>query len=281
MMDGAPVRTGAPIPSTAGRPSLAQVEAVADLLQSAARERQTIVPITELLPELDIDDAYRIQQEGTRRAHLAGATLVGRKIGLTSAAMQHRPGVDEPGHGALSDRMLIRPGDPAPGWLLQPRIEATVAFVLERAVPEHADVTDVLEATRAVHPAIEVSDSRIRDWRLTLVDTIADNASSGAFVLGPACPVPPDLARTEVVLFRDTEQVASGTGRAALGHPAAGVAWLARALARHGQSLRAGDVVLSGALHSAVPAAPGDTFRAVFSDLGDTAVTFTTSPEAA
>jgi 2-keto-4-pentenoate hydratase len=250
----------------------AQITAMADRLWRAEVERLPVAPLTDEWAELTAEDAYAIQGHNVERRVTAGAMVRGHKIGLTARAMQSLLGVDEPDFGVLLDDMFIEEGDEVPfDALVQPRVEAEMAFVLDRDLAGPGVTTvDALRAIAGVLPAIEVVDSRIADWRIALADTVADNASSGRVVLGGRLtPVTAlDLRLTGVLLFRNGVAIESGAGAAALGNPARCVAWLANTLGRFGSGLRRDDLVLSGALHRMVPVRPGDVFRARFAHLG-------------
>jgi 2-keto-4-pentenoate hydratase len=202
----------------------------ADRLIEAARTRTPCAPVRDLLPDGTIDDGYTVQQLVAGRTS-TGRPLVGRKIGLTSPAVQSQMGVDTPDFGLLYEDMQFASGDPVTWPLLQPRAEAEVAFVLGADLDQLPVTADhVRAATEVVLAAIEIVDSRIADWDITILDTVADNASSGAFVLGadrrPLDAVP-DLASCEMTLTCDGDVVSSGTGAACLGHPINAVVWLA------------------------------------------------------
>nr|WP_296064507.1 fumarylacetoacetate hydrolase family protein [uncultured Actinoplanes sp.] len=241
-------------------------------LYTAVASRQPVEPLTGRAPGLTLEDAYAIQTRVIDRRVEAGARMIGRKIGLTSAPMQQMLGVDEPDFGVLLDDMVVEDGDPIPlDSLLQPRVEAELAFVMDRDLAGPGVTTaTALTAIAGVLPAIEVVDSRVADWRIKLVDTVADNASSGLLVVGGRMrPVTDlDLRLVGVVVSRNGELLDTGAGAAALGNPARCVAWLANKLGSLGSGLRAGDVVLPGAVHRMVPVRPGDAFRAEFSRLG-------------
>jgi 2-oxopent-4-enoate hydratase len=257
--------------TTAGNGS-ALVAELAGELWEADRTGTPVAPLTERHPELVIDDAYAIQGLVIDRRCAAGARPVGRKIGLTSLPMQQLLGVSEPDYGVLLDDMVVEDGDEIPlGGLVQPRVEAELAFVMARDLTGPGVTTaNALDAIAGVLPAIEVVDSRIVDWRIKLVDTVADNASSGLMVVGGRMrPVGDlDLRLVGVVMSRNGEVVDTGAGAAALGNPARCVAWLANKLATFGAGLRAGDLVLPGAVHRMVDVLPGDVFRAEFAHLG-------------
>ena len=256
----------------------AQLRSLGDELYLAGKTRQVGPPLTERFAAIEVTDAYRIQQQVIAR-HLAdGRKITGRKIGLTSKAMQAMFGVFEPDFGSLLDHLAFNPGDEVRADLfIQPKVEGEIAFVLGRDLPaRRVTVADILDATDYVTAAIEIVDSRFRNWQIKLPDTVADNASFGAYVLGdrrhPVGEI--DLRLVGMVLERNGAVVGTGTGAAAMGHPAYCVAWLANKLAEFGTPLRRGDVVLSGALTAAVDAKPGDRFRVQFDRLGEVAITF-------
>jgi 2-keto-4-pentenoate hydratase len=255
------------------------LEAHAAALREAELTCRPIEPLTDALPRLTITDSYAIQELNIRRRLAEGRVLRGRKIGLTSRAMQTLLGVGEPDFGALLDDMFVEEGESvATDTLIQPKAEAEVAFILgEDLAGPGATTVDVLRAIDAAVGAIEVVDSRIADWRITIADTIADNASSGRVVLGtrlvPAHRL--DLRLVGMGIWRNGELADSGAGVAALGNPARCVAWLANTLGVLGDGLRAGDVVMSGALHRAFDVVHGDIVRAEFDRLGSVSVRFT------
>jgi 2-keto-4-pentenoate hydratase len=267
------------------------IDTFADELFRAAADRRSVEPLTDRNADLRVEDAYAIQTRMIERRVAGGARVIGRKIGLTSRPMQQLLGVDEPDFGALLDDMFVEDGDEIEyGMLLQPRVEAEPAFVMARDLAGPGVTTArALTAVAGVLPAIEVVDSRVADWRIKLVDTVADNASSGLVVVGgrlrpvneldlrligvvvggtmrPVAEL--DLRLIGVVFSRGGEVIDTGAGAAALGNPARCVAWLANKLGSLGTGLRAGDVVLPGSVHKMVPVQPGDVFRAEFSRLG-------------
>jgi 2-keto-4-pentenoate hydratase len=250
----------------------------ADALWEAERSRRPIEPLTAARPGLTVAESYAIQKLNTERKLGEGRVLRGRKIGLTSRAMQTLLGVDEPDFGALLADMFVEDGDAIPAdTLIQPKAEAEVAFVLgEDLAGPGVTTTQALRTIEAAAAAIEIVDSRIADWRISLADTIADNASSGRVVLGgrlvPAREI--DLRLVGMAIWHNGELADTGAGAAALGSPARCVAWLANALGRLGTGLRAGDVVMSGALHRAFDVSSGDTVRAEFDRLGSVSVRF-------
>jgi 2-keto-4-pentenoate hydratase len=249
-----------------------------DHLAQAEVQRKGVVPLTELEPNLTVEEAYQVQLHTIQKRVETGKCIVGKKIGLTSLAMQNLLGVDQPDYGHLLDDMVIENGGViSPERILQPKVEGEIAFVLKKdLVGPQVTIMDVLQATDYVLPALEIVDSRVADWRIKLQDTIADNASSGLYVLGgkPLSVDQFDLAQAGMVLYKNGEIVNTGVGAAALGHPATCVAWLANKLSEFGITLKAGEVILSGALSAAVSAEPGDHFQARFAHLGEVSVRF-------
>ncbi len=249
-----------------------RVDDLADRLYTARRTRIPIDPLTEQDPDLSLADAYLIQQQLVRRHLDDGDRVVGYKLGLTSAPMQQLLGVDSPDFApvlashVLEDGACVDVND-----FIAPKLEAEIALVLDEGLSgPDCTAADVLAATKGAVAALEVVDSRIVDWRITLVDTVADLASSGAIVLGGRLvPVSDlDLRLVGMVFTRAGDMVATGAGAAALGHPAEAVAWLVRTLSEFGAALAAGDVIMTGALHAAVPVAAGEVYRAEIDRLG-------------
>jgi 2-keto-4-pentenoate hydratase len=263
----------------------AVVRELADRLWQAEVGRAPIPPITDDFQDLTVEDAYAIQSRNIERRVSVGGVIRGRKVGLTSRAMQDLLRVDEPDFGVLLHDMFVDDGDEvALETMLQPRVEAEMAFVMARDLAgPGVTTTDALTAIAGVLPAIEIVDSRIAGWRIRLVDTVADNASSGRVVVGgrltPVTAV--DLRLTGMLFYRNGVPIDSGAGAAALGNPARCVAWLANKLGSLGSGLRRDDVVLPGALHRMVPVRPGDVFRAEFAHLGSVTARFSDGGEAA
>jgi 2-keto-4-pentenoate hydratase len=252
-------------------------ELAADLAE-AERSRVPIAPLTDRNPTIDVVDAYEIQLINIRQRVAEGARVVGHKVGLSSKAMQQMMGVDEPDYGHLLDEMQAFEDTPVKaGSYLYPRVEVEVGFVLAEDLPG-AECTedDVLAATAAFAPSIELIDTRITDWQIKLCDTIADNASSAGFVLGAGrvAPETVDIQSIDAVLTRNGEVVASGRSDAVLGNPVTAVAWLARKVESFGVRLRKGDIVLPGSCTRAIDARPGDHFVAEFDGLGSVRLTF-------
>jgi 2-oxopent-4-enoate hydratase len=258
---------------------------LADALWQAETTRQPIAPLTEQYDDLAIEDAYAIQGINVRRRIDRGASVIGRKVGLTSKPMQELLGVDEPDYGVLLDEMYVEEGDEVDlARLLQPRIEAELAFVMGRDL-EGPGVTAprALAAIAGVLPALEIVDSRVADWRIKLIDTVADNASCGLLTVGGKLTSVErvDLRLIGMALSRNGEVIDTGAGAAILGNPARCVAWLANKFAAFGATLRAGDIILPGAVHRMVPVRPGDVFRAEFADVGPVTVMFSNGKVAA
>ncbi|MFC4118659.1 2-keto-4-pentenoate hydratase [Nonomuraea zeae] len=248
----------------------------ADRLVEAATTGKPCAPIRDLVATAA--DAYAVQEINTRRALDEGRRLVGRKIGMTNLLLQQRFGIDQPDYGMLFADAAYSEGLPVPvDRFLQPRAEAEVALVFGRDLEGGPfTVADVLRAVEFALPAIEIADSRIADWDITLPDTIADNASGGAFVLGstPMALTGLDLGAAAMTMTRGGQEVSAGSGAACLGNPLNAAVWLASALGRTERALRAGDVVLTGALGPVVPVGPGDEFEARIEGLGTVRAVF-------
>ncbi|MEV7008308.1 fumarylacetoacetate hydrolase family protein [Streptosporangium sp. NPDC051022] len=250
----------------------------ADQLLEAARTGKPCPPVRQTLPAGTAEIGYAVQEINTRRALHEGRRLVGRKIGLTSPAVQSQLGVDQPDFGMLFADMAYLDGLPVPTErFLQPKAEAEVALVLKSdLVGGPFTVADVIRAVDFALPAIEIVDSRVAGWDITLVDTVADNASSGAFVLGntPVDLRGLDLRLAGMTLNRGGQEVSTGVGAACLGHPLNAAVWLANALGAKDFPLLAGDVVLTGALGPMVPIESGDVLEAHIDGLGSVRAVF-------
>jgi len=256
----------------------ANVTEVAKRLQQAERERRQIPPIVGQLGQGNVIAAYDVQAELTRARIAAGGRLVGRKIGLTSAAIQQQLGVNEPDFGALFADMEVEHGGSVDSKvLIQPRIEAEIALVLDREL-ERQDTTmaELMRAVAFAAPALEIVDSRIEDWKISIVDTIADNGSSARFVLGNSIRklTDVDLLTCGMAMTKNGNVVSVGSGAACLGHPLKAALWLVRKLAENGEPVRAGDVILTGALGPMIGAGTGEEYEARISDLGSVKVRF-------
>ena len=255
-----------------------QLTDAAALLYDAQRSAVPIAPLTQTYPDLDVSQAYSVQRLNLTRRINQGGVLRGHKIGLTSAPMQQLLGVSEPDFGYILDTMMLPNGAQVPmSSFCAPRVEPEVAFLLSAPLRgPGVTVDDVMAATEAVAPALEIVDSRIADWRITLADTIADNASSGAVVLGDWVPIRdlPPLPETTATLAVNDTVVGTGEGTAVMGDPAAAVAWLANALARYGTAIEPGQFVMSGSYTTASFVVAGDHASAVISGLGAVTVSF-------
>lgn len=248
-----------------------RIETYAGMLYQAAKTRIAVAPLTDIDQSLTVDDAYAIQLHNIKRVVDEGEVISGKKIGLTSPGIQQQLGVNEPDYGHLFAGMDCQEGRVPTDEFLQPKIEAEIAFVLK------ADLTggkvtplEVREATDYVVGAFEIVDSRVADWKIKLIDTISDNASSGCYVLGQKKLKINEISLPEVTmeLYKNGDRVASGNGAAVLGDPCIAVAWLANRLWDYGVPLKKGEVILSGAFSAAPEAVKGDVFEVRFSDFG-------------
>lgn len=250
---------------------------VYDLIE-AEKSKKAIAPLTQQYSALNVEDAYQIQLEVIEKKINDGHKVIGKKVGLTSVAMQQMLGVDEPDYGHLLDNMKVNDGHTVKiSELISPKVEAEIGFILDRdLVGPNVNYIDVLMATKYVVPAIEIIDSRIADWKIKLVDTVADNGSSAKVVVGEKLSQIEglDLRSIGMSLYKNEELLTTGTGAAALGHPAQAVAWLANKLNEFGISLKAGELILPGALSGAIAVKQGDVISAQFGYLGNVSVTF-------
>ena len=254
------------------------IQSIAKELRTAEEQRSPVAPVAGRFGPLTVADAYAVQLANIDLRRSAGDRVLGRKIGLTSLAMQTQLGVDQPDYGHLLASMGVANGGAVTtAELIAPRIELEIAFLLGRTLEgPGVTVADALAATEAVFPSLEIIDSRIADWKIGLVDTVADNASSGRFVM-PSRLTPVrdlDLRLLGGVMEINGVLTSWSCGAAALGDPAACVAWLANALAPYGGRLEPGEIVLSGALDKSVPVKVGDVVRADFDRLGSAGVRF-------
>lgn len=246
-------------------------------LYQAEVAQRPLEPLTARFPAMTPAEAYMVQQVMLLKK-LEGRTILGRKVGLTSKAMQQMLGVDQPDYGVLVDDMVVEDGGECRlAELIQPKVEPEIAFVLSKDLTGPGlNLEDVLAATKYVTPALEIVDSRIVNWQIKLADTIADNASSARYVLGKnrVAPGELDLRLVGMVMEKNGQLADTGAGAAALGHPAEAVAWLGNKLAEFGVSLKAGEVILPGALCRAIEVKRGDLVRAEFGGLGQVSVRF-------
>ena len=251
----------------------------AETLYRALRDRQTVPPLSGQDAALTIDDAYAISLAILERRTADGERVVGKKIGVTSKAVQDMLGVHQPDFGFLTDRMLIdgETIDIDAHGLIQPRAEAEIAFILKDALKGPGVTAEqVIAATASIAPCFEIVDSRIADWKIGIVDTVADNASCGVFVLGEAraSAAAHDLPALHVTVTKNGEPLSEGYGSAVQGSPAEAVAWLANTLGAYGVTLDAGDVILSGSLVPLAPAKAGDVFEMELHGVGRAAARF-------
>lgn len=254
-----------------------KLEKIAQSLKKSEITCVAIDPISKSNPELDIKDAYKIQLINIENDINSGKKITGKKIGLTSLAMQNLLGVDQPDFGHLTNTMEIKDGTVSRDTMLQPKVEGEIAFVLKKDLEgPNVTVEDVMEATDYVAAAIEIVDSRVADWNINIIDTIADNASSGMYIVSEkkVDPRKVELKEISMDLYKNGEKINTGYGKDVLGDPAYCVAWLANTLWEYGVTLQKDEIVLSGAFSAALSAEKGDEFEAIFSELGAVAVKF-------
>ncbi len=254
-----------------GELSTIRVFDFAEKLYIADASLSVIPPLTGEFADLSIETAYQIQMQNVERKVAQGDRIVGHKIGLTSKPMQNMLGVSEPDFGHLLASMHYQSGDVIDYPLIQPKVEPELAFILQEDLAgNHTGVQDVLRATKYILPAIEVIDSRIANWKIRLADTVADNASSGCFVLGHLVSSieNANFLTVGAVMKKNGQVVQTGAGAAVLGNPVLAVAWLANKLNALGTTLRSGDIILSGAVSAAVSVEPGDHISVSFGRLG-------------
>jgi 2-oxopent-4-enoate/cis-2-oxohex-4-enoate hydratase len=257
----------------------AQIDAFGDALYEALISRETIAPLTEQAPDITIEDAYQISLRMLDRRLKAGERVVGKKIGVTSQVVMDMLNVDRPDFGYLTDRMMYATGGEVPvsSEMIHPRAEGEIAFVLKHdLVGPGITNADVLRATDFVMPCFEIVDSRIRDWKIKIQDTIADNASCGVVVMGASAvkPTDIDLSTCGMVVQLNGEIISTGAGAAAMGSPVNCVTWLANTLGAFAIPLKAGEVILSGSLVPLQPIQPGDSMQLSIGGIGQCAVRF-------
>jgi 2-oxopent-4-enoate/cis-2-oxohex-4-enoate hydratase len=255
------------------------ITTLGDELYDALKACRVVDPLTTRHPDITIEDAYAIQQRLNGRRLAAGERIIGKKIGVTSRAVMNMLGVHQPDFGLLTDGMVYNEGEAIPAaTLIQPKAEGEIAFVLKRDLQgPGVTAADVLAATEGVMACFEIVDSRIRDWKIKIQDTVSDNASCGVFVLGDRVvdPRDVDLVTCGMVLEKNGEVVVTGAGAATMGSPLTAMAWLTNTLGRLGIGLKAGEVVLSGALGAMVPVKAGDNLRVAIGGIGGCSVRFT------
>ncbi|KRF67257.1 2-keto-4-pentenoate hydratase [Bacillus sp. Soil768D1] len=250
----------------------------ANELLKAEGTRQAIAALTDRDDHLTVEDAYHIQLETVNLKLAKGRKVIGKKVGLTSVAMQKMLNVNEPDYGHLLDDMRVENGATVKiESMISPKIEAEIGFVLAAdLVGPNITYLDVMMATKYVVPTLEIIDSRVKDWKIKLIDTVADNGSSAKVVVGEKLTAlyEVDLRTNSMVLFKNDELLATGAGAAALGHPAHAIAWLANKLHEFGITLKKDELILPGALSGAVSVSAGDTIEAKFGVLGSVTVHF-------
>ncbi len=254
------------------------LDALGDELYEALRTRRPISPLTRRHPEMSLDDAYQVQQRMIARRIEKGERIIGSKIGVTSKAVMNMLGVGQPDFGYLLDGMVYNEGESIPiDTLIQPKAEGEIAFLLKHALQgPGVTAADVLAATEGVMACFEIVDSRIENWQIKIQDTVADNASCGVFVLGDQLVDihDLDLSLCGMAMEKNGDVVVTGAGAATMASPVNAVVWLANTLGNLGISLKAGDIVLSGALGAMVPVAAGDNLRIAIGDIGGCSVRF-------
>ena len=251
---------------------------IAQQLYKAEKERYQIPIISSENTDMTVKDAYTIQLENVCRRKEDGEKIIGMKIGLTSKGMRNLLGVNEPDYGHLTDKMLLLEGEICKmNELIQPKIEGEIAFCLKKTLKgPGVTIADVYNATDYVVPALEIVDSRIEDWKIKLVDTIADNGSSAKLVLGSGMtPIEKvDMRLVGMMFEKNGEVVSTGTGAEVMGNPAAAVAWLANKLSEFDIALEAGNIVLAGAVTVAEKVKSGDVITVSFYGMGSLTVKF-------
>jgi 2-oxopent-4-enoate/cis-2-oxohex-4-enoate hydratase len=264
--------------STVNKMNHGDLEQYGNELYRALVERKAVEPLTARVEGLSIQDAYQIQLHMIARRLQAGERVIGKKIGVTSKVVMDMLKVGQPDFGHLTSGMVYNDGDAIEASsLIAPKAEGEIAFVLGRDLGgPGVTEADVLSATDYVLPCFEIVDSRIRDWKIRIEDTVADNASSGVFVLGDTAVDPRsiDLRTVGMTLEKNGEIAATGAGAAALGNPLTAVAWLANTLGELGMSLKAGEVILSGSLAAMLPVQAGDSLRMSLGGIGSATVRF-------
>lgn len=255
-----------------------KIQHYGDALYDALVSRTPIDPLTDQESDITIEDAYNIQLRMIQRRVDAGETIIGKKIGVTSAVVQKMLSVDQPDFGQMTSGMVYNEGEAIPAdTMIAPRAEAEVAFMLKSdLMGPGITAADVLRATDCVMPCFEIVDSRIKDWKIKIQDTVADNASCGVLTLGGVriSPRKIDLTLAGMVLEKNGELISTSTGAAVQGSPANAIAWLANTLGRLGIGMKAGDVILSGSQSPLVPVVAGDSLVCQVGGLGSTSVKF-------
>ena len=255
------------------------IQQCGDELYTAMLERTPVRPLTERFSDITIEDAYNISLRMLERRIESGEKIIGKKIGLTSKAVQNMLGVGQPDFGYLTDKMAFSQGEEMPisDRLMQPKAEGEIAFILKKdLMGPGITAADILAATDCVLPCFEVVDSRVENWQIKIQDTVADNASCGLFVLGDRAvdPRKVDLATCGMVVEKNGSIISTGAGAAALGSPVNCVTWLANTLGQFGIPLKAGEVILSGSLVPLEPVKAGDFMSVSIGGIGSASVRF-------
>lgn len=254
------------------------IKRLGDELFRAQRDARMIAPLTDTYTSMTIADGYKIQQQLIARRLDAGEHIIGKKVGVTSQAVMAMLKVDQPDFGQLTDRMVVNQGDSIDiSTMIQPKVEGEIAFVLKHDLSgPGVTVPDVLRATEGIMACLEIVDSRIQDWKIKIQDTVADNASCGLFAISDRMVSPSDLDfyTMGMVLEKNGRIVGMGTGAATMGSPVVAIAWLANTLGELGISLKAGEIILSGALSGMVPVGSGDVVQMSLANVGRCSVLF-------
>lgn len=247
-----------------------EIQKAADILWEAHNAKSTVPPVREIISADDIDAAYATQEINVKRRMANGENVVGKKIGLTSFAVMEQLGVDQPDYGVLFDTMEVKGGKLAYSELVQPKAEAEIAFVMGEDLDGDFNITDLIEAIDYATVSIEIVGSRVADWNIRITDTIADNASASHYILGDSKVSLDDLdlVGCEMTLTKNGEAASKGSGKACMDNPLNAALWLAQIMAKQGNPLKKGEVLLSGALGPMVPIAQGDMFEATIEGLG-------------
>ncbi len=253
-----------------------QIEQAADSLWNSAESKQTVAPVRTFIGATDIDSAYKVQQINVEKRVQRGEKIVGKKIGLTSFAVQEQLGVDQPDYGMLFDSTEVANGGSlAFENMMQPKAEAEIAFVMKKDLSENITMDSLVDAIDYAMASIELVGSRVENWDIRITDTIADNASASHFVLGEKRLKinDLDLVNCAMSMTKNGEIASQGTGKACMDNPLNAALWLAQIMAKNGTPLKAGEVLLSGALGPMVPIEKGDHFEADIEGLGKVSVT--------
>ncbi|MEY2923861.1 MAG: hypothetical protein RLZZ337_401 [Bacteroidota bacterium] len=250
-----------------------RIQDAADLLWQATKTKNVIAPIREIIGDEDIDAAYSVQLININRRIAAGDVVVGKKIGLTSFAVQKQLGVDQPDYGILFDKTEVKEGEILPfDLLMQPKAEAEIAFVMSKSLDAKEITMEMLiDAIDYAVASIEIVGSRVENWNIKITDTVADNASASHFILGQNRVKLDafDLVNCKMELYRNGELASEGSGKACMDNPLNAALWLAQVMAKNNSPLQAGEILLSGALGPMVPIQEGDHFRAQIEGLGE------------